>query len=86
MGHARSRVLRVHRGRCGGMTPATFKTFRTRLGLSQTRAAELLGISRSLWQKYESGERKCDRDRLYGLAMAAVLFGLPPFTGGTENE
>lgn len=61
------------------MKPADFLTWRKRLGLSQVRAAEALGISRSMYAKLESGERVCERPRFYGLAMAAILYGLPPY-------
>lgn len=61
------------------MTPTTFKTFRKRLGLTQAQAAEAVGISRSQWLRLENGEIECTRPRLYGLAMAAIAFNLPPY-------
>lgn len=61
------------------MTSETFKTFRKRLGLTQAQAAAAIGIGRDMWGKLERGEARCERPVMYGLAMAAVLYGLPPF-------
>ena len=63
------------------MTPETFKAWRKRLGLTQAQAANELGISRSMWVKLETGEKQCQRERIYGLAMAAILYGCPPYGG-----
>lgn len=38
------------------MTPAELKAARTRLGLSQTRLAALLGVEQSTVWRWESGE------------------------------
>lgn len=61
------------------MPPKAFKTFRKRLGLTQAGAAAAIGISRDMWGKLERGDVKCERPHMYGLAMAAVLFNLPPY-------
>ena len=42
------------------MTPIEFKEWRTTLGLSQTQAADALGISRGSVENYESGRRRED--------------------------
>lgn len=69
------------------MNPSDFRTWRASLKpegrrreASQAQAARALGISISMYAKLESGERACERPRFYGLAMAAILFGLPPYS------
>jgi transcriptional regulator with XRE-family HTH domain len=59
------------------MTAADFKTARERLGLSRIAFAETLGISRNSVTAYESGKRPVPLT--VRLAIAAVLFGLPPY-------
>lgn len=63
------------------MTPTEFRDWRKRLGLSQARAAEALGLGRSTVEQYDSGKRR-DRDepvkipRTVALACAAIEAGL----------
>jgi len=59
------------------MTPAQFTEWRGRLGLSKTAAAEALGISRNMPQRYEAGAAHIPR--YVALACAAVAFNLPPY-------
>ena len=59
------------------MTPKELIDWRTRLGITQTRAAELLGCSRRAIQLWEAG--KNDIPKNIALAVAAVQFGLPPY-------
>ena len=48
------------------MTPAAFKTWRSRLGISQREAGELLGRTERMIRYYESGEKKIPK----GVALA----------------
>ena len=59
------------------MTPAQFTEWRGRMGLSKTAAAEALGISRNMPQRYETGAAPIPR--YVALACAAVSFNLPPY-------
>ena len=59
------------------MTPAQFTEWRGRLGLSKVAAAETLGLSRNMPQKYEAGEAEIPR--YVALACAAVALGIPPY-------
>lgn len=59
------------------MSPADFTEWRTRLGFSKTAAAEALGISRNMPQKYETGEATIPR--YVALACSAVALSLPPY-------
>jgi transcriptional regulator with XRE-family HTH domain len=65
------------------MTPAAFKAWRKRLGLSQRGAGDALGLSLRAVQNYESGERRVTKT--LALACAAVAFGLPPIPGVTPT-
>lgn len=64
------------------MTPASLKAWRKRLGLSQARAAEEIGIGLATYRNYESGSRadgypvKIPKPVSY--ACAAIAHGLPP--------
>lgn len=40
------------------MTPSTLKSWRTRLGLSQQTAADMLGVSHSWYRQMEAGKRR----------------------------
>ncbi|MER9691976.1 helix-turn-helix domain-containing protein [Mesorhizobium sp. M0179] len=42
------------------MTPEEFKALRTTMGLSQSQAAEALGVSRGSVENYERGKRRED--------------------------
>ncbi len=66
------------------MTPEQFKDWRTRLGLSQSAAAEALGISRQSVENYERGRRREDERPVViptpvALACAAVWHRLEPW-------
>lgn len=66
------------------MTPEQFKDWRTRLGLSQTAAAEALGLSRQSIENYERGRRREDErpvviPKAVALACAAVWHRLEPW-------
>jgi len=58
------------------MKPETLTDFRKRLGLSQTKFAVQLGISRRTLGQYEKG--LSDIPIHIALACAALAFGLPP--------
>jgi len=65
------------------MSPASFRAWRKRLGYSQQRAAEALGISKSSVELYERGSRRDDGRPVeipmtVALACSAVSHGLPP--------
>ena len=56
------------------MTPDDFRAWRQRLGLSQSRAAEALGMKIRQIQKYEAGEAAIPRS--ISLACKAIALGL----------
>jgi DNA-binding XRE family transcriptional regulator len=63
-------------------SPADFRAWRKRLGLSQVAAAAALGISESSVANYESGFRREDRrpvviPKVVALACAAIGAGMP---------
>jgi transcriptional regulator with XRE-family HTH domain len=65
------------------MTPEDFKAWRKSLNLTQTEAAEALGISRGSVELYELGKRRDDGrpveiPKSIALACAAVRHKLPP--------
>lgn len=67
------------------MTADDFKAWREHMGLSQVKAAEALGISKSSVENYERGARPEDGrpvviPRTVALACAALAFGLPPWS------
>ncbi len=58
------------------MTAQDFLTWRTRLGLIRSQAAEALGLGRNQPQRYEEGQPI----PLYiALACAAIVGGLAPY-------
>lgn len=57
------------------MTPQSFIAWRKRLGLSQAKAAEALGMGKRQIQKYEAGTPIPLTVRL---AMSAIAHGIPP--------
>lgn len=59
------------------MTAAELLKWRQRLGISQIKAAELIGCSRRGYQMWESG--KSDIPKSIALAIAAIQFDLPPY-------
>lgn len=68
------------------MTPAQFKTWRKRHGLSQTAAATALGVSLSTVRLYEKGSRWEDGrpvviPKHVRLACAALALGLKDYEG-----
>jgi len=66
------------------MNPDDFKAWRQAMGLSQQKAAEVLGISKSSVELYEAGKRRDDGrpveiPKTVALACAAVAKGLAPW-------
>lgn len=65
------------------MAPTDLQSWRWRLGLTKTDAAEALGVSYSMYRYYEAGKREDGRaveiPRTVALACAAIAFGLPPW-------
>jgi len=59
------------------MTPKELIDWRTRHGLSQAKAAEMLGCSRRGIQLWEKGDGTIPQT--IALAIAAVQFNLPPY-------
>lgn len=59
------------------MTPEELKRWRKRLGLSQQKAADLLGCSKRAIQNWEAS--KTGIPKSIALAVAAVSFDLPPY-------
>jgi transcriptional regulator with XRE-family HTH domain len=64
------------------MTAPEIRAWRARLGLSQRKAAEAIGISERMYIYYEAGQREDGRrveiPKTVALACAAVAYGLPP--------
>lgn len=59
------------------MTPKTLTEWRNRLGLNRSEAAKALGMSRTTYERYETG--KASKIPLYiALACKAILLGEPP--------
>ena len=58
------------------MTPADFTTWRERMGLNRTQAAEALGLSRNMPAKYEAG---APIPLYIALACAALIRGVKPW-------
>jgi transcriptional regulator with XRE-family HTH domain len=56
------------------MSPAQLRAWRKRLDLSQTEAANALGLSLRGYQNYEGGHRRITK--VVALACAAVALGL----------
>lgn len=64
------------------ITPEKFITWRRSLGMSQSAAAKILGISASSIFYYESGKRKEGEVKiplLVCLGMSAISAGLKPY-------
>lgn len=67
------------------MTAEQLRRWRAMLGVSHTRAADLLGISVSAYRNYETGRQRgqggSERPIRHQMALAcsAILSGLPPF-------
>jgi transcriptional regulator with XRE-family HTH domain len=67
-----------------GMTPAAFRAWRRRLGLTQAEAAAALGLGRRLVQYYELGVRAgrpAPVPRTVRLACAALALGIADWDG-----
>ncbi len=58
------------------MTPASFASWRARLGFTKADAARRLGLSRNSVQAYEEGTSPIPLH--VALACAAIAHGLPP--------
>ena len=65
------------------MTPKDFTDWRSRLNLSKTAAAEALGISKNMPQRYENGTT--DVPRHIALACSAIALNIPPY-GSTSGR
>ena len=59
------------------MTPADLRAWRTHMGLSQTQAADKLGVTQQVYSRHELGQVKIDRRT--ALACAALAAGLVPW-------
>ena len=67
------------------MTNEDFKFWRKSLGLTQQKAAEALGLSKTTIETYESGIRRDNHQPsqipyAIGLAMAAISAGIGPWS------
>lgn len=63
------------------MTPSSLKDWRKRLGLTQARAAEAIGVSVAMYRWYETGVRDgraVEIPKPVAYACAAIAHGLPP--------
>ena len=65
------------------MTPAQFNAWLAEMGLSERRAAELLGVARSSVQDWRRGVNRTTGEpmklpAMLGLACAAIRAGLAP--------
>lgn len=73
------------------MTAEDFKAWREQLGLSQIKAAKVLGLSRSTVNLYELGNRwdegrPVEIPRVVALACAAIFHRLEPWGEVTTAE
>jgi transcriptional regulator with XRE-family HTH domain len=59
------------------MTPTELIAWRKKNGLSQAKAAEVIGCSRRGIQLWESGENEIPKN--IALAISAIQFNLPPY-------
>ncbi len=66
------------------MTPGQLKSWRKRLSLSQTEAADALGLSLRGFQNLEGGQRRIRK--FIALACAAVAMGLVAFSPQVEAK
>ncbi|MET4636133.1 helix-turn-helix domain-containing protein [Kaistia defluvii] len=65
------------------MTPEQFKSWRDEMGMTQSQAADALGVARGTILNYESGSRRDDGrpvaiPKTVALACAALRAGLAP--------
>ena len=65
------------------MTPAALRTWRKHLGLSQKAAAEAIGKSRAMYQRYEMGMDPVPLTM--ELACAAVALGVRRYAGPSAD-
>lgn len=66
------------------MTPDEIRQFRSALGLSQRKAADLLGVSRRTVEDWEAGRRRAPH--YLRLAAAAIIYQLPPWPAHSKEE
>ena len=59
--------------------PQALKVFRQRTGFTIRQAAQAVGSNERSWAYWEGGEREAPR--WLSMAMAAVLWHLPPYLG-----
>lgn len=64
------------------MSPDEFRHFREAAGISQRKAADLLGVSRRTVEDWEAGRRNAPN--YLRLAVSAILNGLPPWPPGEQ--
>ena len=66
------------------MTPGEFKAWRTRLGLKQNKAAEMLGLHRRSIHDYEGAKREIPK--AISLACAAIAMGITEYPPSFSSE
>ena len=54
------------------MTPEEIRAARERLGMSQGRIAQRLGVDRGTWHRWERGRQAIRYPRILGLALRAL--------------
>lgn len=67
----------------GDIVAVNFKRFRTALGYTQEELSEALGITRSTYSNYESGEREMPYDII---DKVSDLFGCEPYMFFEDNK
>ena len=63
-----------------------FKEFRELIGKSQQEMANEIGISKSMYEKLESGERKPSREMMKKIKLAYPLVDVAIFLGLNNTE
>lgn len=72
------------------MTPRDFRAWRRKMGLTQEKAAKILGMGRTAVSQYDTGKRRAPAEiietvpRYIALACTAISHGLAPY--GSEND
>ena len=66
------------------MTPAALKAWRKHLRLSQQAAADALGRSRAMYQRYETGQDPIPL--MMELACAAIALGIRSYDGPVQRD
>ena len=73
------------------MTPADFRSWQARMGLTVRAAAELLGVAPSTVQDWRTGVsrrtgRPIELPHMLGLACAALAAGIGPWTTAEQSS